>query len=201
MAGLGLLIHGRFEEAERSSTICFCSIQRHIGVLQQHFRVSGANQAISNAHTGADGELMSTQVERLAEHLDDPDRESRRLTRLVGVYVQDGKLVTSKSYQSVIALYIVAQPLSNGTQERIASRVAKCVIYVPKRSRSRQVQLHCRRVDAATGLPAQEFAEHHAVGQSGQYFVVCHVASRFSTRRRSVTSSCVDTQPPSGIGR
>ena len=41
----------------------------------------------------------------------------------VGVYLQDGKLVTSKSYQSVIASYIVAEPLSNGTQERIASRV------------------------------------------------------------------------------
>jgi len=76
--GLRPRIHSRFEEAEGAARIVFRPRQRHVGVLQQFFRILAVAGRHRNADAGTDHDRVPIQQIGLADRLQHPSGEPGR---------------------------------------------------------------------------------------------------------------------------
>ncbi len=205
-----LLVHGGGEEAGGAAAFVFCPVERGIGVGEQRLRVVAvardrsqcrSTRSRSNACPSISMSPSSAPRRRLGEQLG-----ARRQRQLLG----DGDELVAADAREERALGRKLEALRNQAKRRVAHRMAEQVVDL----------LEAVEVDAQDGEAAVARSAHRpapwdrwpfsaarfgrsvsASCQARCSAVSFASVSACSARYCSVMSSCVATQPWSGIGR
>src|SRR6185312_16881110 len=81
----------------------------------------------SDAHAGADDDLMTDDVERLGNRRDDPPRKLGRIGR-PRASLNDGELVAAEAGDGIRATHRELQPLGDLAKQRIADRMPERIV-------------------------------------------------------------------------
>ena len=94
--------HLGIEEPMKVSAHRFCTIERHVGHLQEFIRVAGVLRRERNPDAGANVHLVALDIVRLGNDLDEAACKLGRGLALIGIAsLNDGELVAAESANSI----------------------------------------------------------------------------------------------------
>ena len=92
-----LFVHLLCEELEIVTTSFLRLIHRHVRVVQKGHRVSGVIRIDSDTHTGRDGDMSRSDLERFPKRAQNILRSRLKRERAVGVLEHKRELVTAEA--------------------------------------------------------------------------------------------------------
>ena len=193
-------VHFRLEETEDAAAVALGAVQRHVGVLEQ---VVGRGAVIGrdrDADAGIGDDHMPEQIVGFADRLADALRQSGGVVDVGDVRQDDGEFVAADACHSDVFVDAAAQPIGDALEQFVAVLVTERVV---DRLEIIEVEIEDRQpffVHGASSVSASRSWNSTRFGRSVSASWCAMCAMIFSARRRSVMSSWVATQPPSGIG-
>ena len=197
---LELGIHLRFEESIGRPAVRLRPVKRHVCVAHKLFGRPPVMGRHGDPDAASDDDLMAAEIERLVEHLDDPLRQGAGVLGPIDVDLQDGELVSTEPRHRVGFANARAQPGGDRAQQRIADRMAECIVHV----------LEFVQIEAQHGLPglaprAQQglhhgLVERGAVRQLRQRVMTGHVLD-LGLGQRPLGDVLVSGDPPASVHR
>ena len=122
----GVGLHPRLEHADAAALGGLRPVHRGVGVAQQALGIAATG---GDADAGPDAQLVSVDVQRLGERLDDALPEDLRCRRVFLVRDQDGELVAAEAGRRLGAAQALADALRGLDQEPVAGEVAEAVVH------------------------------------------------------------------------
>jgi hypothetical protein len=170
-------VHFGFEESIGVAAFALGSIEREIRDPQQLFRVQAVVGRDRDADAGADRNLVSVDVMRLADRLDHAHRQRFGVRRLAKIGLENSEFIAAESRDHVMGgANACAQTLRHAFQDSVADRMAERVVH-----RLEAVEVDAMHREGPAMAPAvgegalQLLAEDRAVAEIGQRVVVRHV--------------------------
>ena len=172
---LRIEFHVRFEQPIGIAAFRFCLVEREIGVLQQMLGLDAVIRQQRNADAGFDGDLLTVDIERLANGRQisfPPDRRFRVVSPASSFCRMANSSPPSRATRSDLRDRR-RQSLRDGLEQLVAKDVAKRIVDLLEAIEIEQVNGKLRAVLAVCfGGFADAVEEAHAVGERGQAVIV-----------------------------
>ena len=121
-------VQRRVEQREPRLAAGLGLVHRGVGVAQHVGRRAVADAAEGDADAGAGGDLGAGDLERLAQHLEQPVGQGHCVAIAVNIFGQDREFVAAQPRHDVVRAHMLANALRNRDQELVAHGVAKAVV-------------------------------------------------------------------------
>ena len=174
-AVLHLCIHGALEEAERPSSVIFCTVQRQIGVAKKLVGRGAVFGTHRDADACTDDDVLSLDRIGLAHFFDRAKGEGRGVGRLCNARLHDSELIPTHARDRIGIPRYELQPFGDHLQKLVAGGMTEGVVDILEAIEVEEVNCHDLSAPSARQAMAKPLVEQYPVGQTGKGIMPRHV--------------------------
>ena len=124
----GLRRHVFREEAERVSSLALGCIHRHIGILDERFRILAVVRVDADADAAGNAERIAVEVKRRLKFARDPLGRHRGIGERADRTENNQKFIAAEAGNGIVFTRTSVEPLCDTLQQFVATRVTETII-------------------------------------------------------------------------